>query len=89
MVLVIAVHEILQDGAALKDANDGTVGPLVRDGGDAAVGVDFEEPRLFLLVGAYFNMVDLQQRRESKLLVFVFLKQQTYKLSTRCTRIYI
>jgi hypothetical protein len=54
---------ILQDGAALKDANVGAVRPLVCDGGDAAVGVDFEEPGLFLLIGAHFDRVNLYYQR--------------------------
>lgn len=59
MVLVIPVHEILQDRAALKDAERRAVGPGVRDGGDAAVGVDVEEPLLLLLVLAQVDGADL------------------------------
>lgn len=59
MVLVVAVDEVLQDGARLKDANGLAVGPGVCDGGDAAVGVDFEEPGFFLLILCHFNRPNL------------------------------
>lgn len=50
MVLVVPVYEILQDGTTFPDLE--VVATLVRvdDGRNAAVGVDVEEPLLFLLV---------------------------------------
>lgn len=48
VVLVVAVDEVLEDGTRLKDANGLAVGPCVSDGGNAAVGVNFQEPWLLL-----------------------------------------
>ena len=48
VVLVVALDEVLHDGAGLEERNGRAVLELVGKGGDAAVGVDFEEPRLFL-----------------------------------------
>ncbi len=55
MVLVVPVHEILQDGATFPDLE--VVATLVRvdDGRNAAVGVDVEVPLLFLLVFKELN----------------------------------
>lgn len=55
MVLIVPVHEILQDGATFPDLE--VVATLVRvgDGGNAAVGVDVEVPLLFLLVFKELN----------------------------------
>lgn len=58
MILVIAINKILQNGARLKNANLFTV-ESVGHGGDAAVGVDLEEPRLLLLVLAHLDGVHL------------------------------
>lgn len=46
MVLVVAVHEVLHDGGALKQPDGLAVLEDVREGRDAAVGVDLEEPGL-------------------------------------------
>lgn len=46
MVLIVAVDEILHDGAALKQVDGAAVGKGVRQRRDAAVGVDVEEPLL-------------------------------------------
>ena len=48
MVLVVTVDEVLEDGSGLEDANGLAIGPCVSEGGNAAVGVDFEEPWLLL-----------------------------------------
>ena len=49
--LVVAVDKVLQDRAALKDADLLAVLKSVSDGRDASVGVDLEEPgRLDLVV---------------------------------------
>ena len=50
VILVISVHEILQDGTAFPNLELLAVLVLVDDGWDATVGVDVEEPRLFLLM---------------------------------------
>lgn len=46
VVLVVAVHEVLHDGGALKQPDGLAVLEDVREGRDAAVGVDLEEPWL-------------------------------------------
>ena len=48
MLGVIAVDEVLQDGTALENTDGLAVGEGVGQGGDAAVGVDLEKPRLLL-----------------------------------------
>ena len=40
MVFVVAVHKVLKDGTALKDADLLPIGPFIRDGGDTAIGVN-------------------------------------------------
>lgn len=50
MVLIVAVHEILQDGTAFPDLELLAVLVRIDDGWNATVGVDFEIPFLFLLV---------------------------------------
>lgn len=47
---IILVDEVLLDAATLEQADLFPVGEGVGEGGDTAVGVDLEEPRLFLLV---------------------------------------
>lgn len=46
VVLVVAVDEVLQDAAALEDADGLAVIERVCESRDAAVGVDLEEPGL-------------------------------------------
>ena len=46
MVGVIAVDEILHDRTTLEQADGASVGKGVRQGGNASVGVDVEEPWL-------------------------------------------
>lgn len=58
VVLVVPLHEVLQDGAALKDANLLAVQGIC-EGGNAAIGVDVEEPLLLLLILHHFNVVHL------------------------------
>lgn len=54
---VIAFDKILHDAAALKEVDRLAIGEGVGDGGDAAVGVDGQEPGLFLRVLGNFNLV--------------------------------
>jgi hypothetical protein len=61
MLRIVRFGDIQQDSAGLEDADRMTgrgfsVG--VGDGGDAAVGVDFEEPRFFLRVGGQLEGVN-------------------------------
>lgn len=56
MLRVIAVREVLQNGAAFKDADGLAIGESVCEGGDATIGVDLEEPRLLLGVFANLNI---------------------------------
>ena len=56
---VVAVDEVLHDGAALKEIDLLAVGELVGDGGDAAIRVDLAEPGLLLGVFANFNGMEL------------------------------
>lgn len=44
MVPIVALDEVEHDAATLEEADHLAVGVLVRHGGDAAVGVDVEEP---------------------------------------------
>ena len=48
VVRIVLLGEVLEDGAGFEDADLLAVGEGVGDGGDAAVGVDFEEPGFFL-----------------------------------------
>lgn len=59
MLRVIAVREVLQDGAALKDADGLAIGESVCEGRNATIGVDLEEPRLLLGVLADLNVCRL------------------------------
>lgn len=61
MVLVVSVREVLEDGTALKNANLLAVWQLVRQSGQAAVGVDLEEPGLLLLILHHLDGVDLRR----------------------------
>lgn len=55
---VIVVHQILQDTAGLEQADFLAVAECVGDGGDATVGVDFEEPGFLLHVFADFDFFE-------------------------------
>lgn len=59
MVGVIARNKILHNGAGLEQANALAITESVGQGGDAAIGVDGKEPRLFLGVLADFDLLDL------------------------------
>jgi hypothetical protein len=59
VVLVVAADEVLEHGAALKDADLLAVGQLVRKCRDAAIGVDLEEPVLLLLIVLHVDLTDL------------------------------
>lgn len=67
VVLVVAVYKVLENGSALKDANGLAIRPLVGDGGDAAVGVNLEEPRLLLFILAHLDGMDLQAEEAKRL----------------------
>lgn len=62
VVLVISVHKVLHDGGTLKKPNGLAIFKGVRQGGDAAIGVDLQEPRLLLRVLAKFNVCSLRAR---------------------------
>jgi hypothetical protein len=60
---VVAVDQVLHDGAALKQADGRPVGEGVGQRGDAAVGVDLEEPGLLWAGrGGLANKVSHAQR---------------------------
>ena len=59
MLGIIPLDKILQYRPALKDPDSLPIRKRVRDGGDAAIGVDLEEPRLLLLVLAERELGDL------------------------------
>lgn len=59
MLRIVPFHEILEDRTALKHTNLLAVGQRVRYGGDAAIGVDFQEPGLFLLIVHHVDGADL------------------------------
>lgn len=63
MILIIAVYEILQNSTAFENAECFAVFVLVCEGGDAAVGVNFQEPRLLLLILRHLDSVDLFTRQ--------------------------
>lgn len=60
VVFVVAVRQVLQDGTALKDADLLAVLKLVRQGGDATIGVNLQEPRLLLLILHHLDGVHLR-----------------------------
>lgn len=63
ILLVISLHQIIQDRAALKHAQRlpfaGAGEAGIRERRDAAVWVDLEEPRLLLLVGGEVEFRDV------------------------------
>lgn len=56
---VVAFHKVLHDGAALEEADGRAVREDIGQCGDAAVGVNFEEPGLLLLILAEVDGGDL------------------------------
>ncbi len=48
MIFVVLFDEVLHYGAGFEETDDFAIGELVCESWDAAVGVDFEEPGLFL-----------------------------------------
>lgn len=50
MILVVFIDKVLHDGTTLEEPNGLSVGESVSQGGDPAIGVDFEKPRFFLRV---------------------------------------
>jgi hypothetical protein len=50
VVGIVALDEVLHDGARLEQVDGLAVGEGVGQGGNAAIGVDGEEPGLFLRV---------------------------------------
>lgn len=69
MVFIITIHEILQDSTTLEDVNIGPVRPFICNRGKSAVGINLEEPGLFVLVDADVDNADLSVRGEELLLV--------------------
>ena len=59
MVLVVPLHEILQNGATLPDLELAAIFTRVDNGWNAAVGVDVEVPLLLLLVLKKLDHADL------------------------------
>jgi hypothetical protein len=57
VVLVVAINNVFKDGSAFKDTDLLPIGPCIRDGGNSAIGVDLQEPRLFLLIVLYLDRV--------------------------------
>jgi hypothetical protein len=61
MLRIVRFGDVQQDGAGLEDADrlpGRGLSASVCDGGDPAVGVDFEEPRFFLRVGGQVEGVN-------------------------------
>lgn len=59
VLVVVALGEILQDASTLEYPNLLPIVERVQDGRDAAIGVDFQKPRLLLPVGADVDVLDL------------------------------
>lgn len=59
MILVVPIHEVLQDGTTLPDVE--LIPNFVRidDSWDAAIGIDIEVPLLLLLVFKELDCADL------------------------------
>ena len=53
---VVFFGQVLKDGARFEEADGAAAVEGVGQGGDAAIGVDFEVPGFFLLVGAYVDV---------------------------------
>lgn len=66
VVLVVAINEVLQNSTALKDANLLAV-QRICEGGDAAIGVDLQEPLLLLLILSHLDGVHLRRKLEESL----------------------
>ena len=65
VVRIVSVHKVLQDGTAFPYIKVMTVLVFIRNGGNAAVRVDLEEPRLFLFMGEERDLPDLSNPIES------------------------
>lgn len=59
VIFVVSLDEILHDRAGLEEANRLTIREGICQGGDPAIGIDFEKPRLFLNVLSDIHMVRL------------------------------
>ena len=59
---VVVLLEIEQDGRRLEHRE--VVATAIDEDGDAPVGIEFDEPRLFLYVLGYIDLVYARKRRE-------------------------
>jgi hypothetical protein len=55
---VIVLRQVFQDTTRLKDIDRFAVGERISYGGNTAIGINFKEPWLFLLVFAEFELLD-------------------------------
>lgn len=58
-VRVVAFNKVLKNSTAFKDTKLLAIGPRICNGRDAAIGVDFQVPWLFLLILSNLDMVQL------------------------------
>ena len=73
VVLVVPVHEILQDGATFPDLEVVAILVRVDDGRNAVVGVDVKVPLLFLFVFKELNCPYLRSTSGFSRSLFAFL----------------
>lgn len=65
MVLIVPSHEVLKHGTTLLHFQFLSVLILVRQGWNAAIGVDLKEPWLLLLVFRHLDSTNLDKQKES------------------------
>ena len=58
MLVVVVVGKILQDASRLEDVNGLAIIKCIGYGRNTAIGVDFKEPWLLLLILAEFELLD-------------------------------
>ena len=58
MLRIVVIGQVLQDTAGFEDIDGLAVGKFISYGWNTAIGVDFEEPWLFLLVLAELELFD-------------------------------
>lgn len=59
VVLVIALDQVLHNASRFEDTDCFAVGESIGDGGNAAIGIDLQEPGFFLRVLGHVNAGDL------------------------------
>lgn len=77
VVLIVPIHEVLQDGTALPDFELLAVLVHVDDGWYAAIWVDVEIPLLFLLVFKELDWAYLHMETMLGILFFLLLTKET------------